>query len=102
MKKIIFMLGAVLTFGVASAQTETVTTQKNKTETTVIKQEKEKDRKTAGEVQPAVVTPAQQGGKKEMLLQDEAVPKDHVKVTPKAATVKDTVATKKVTKTKKS
>jgi hypothetical protein len=107
MKKVIFMLGAVLTFGIASAQTEPATTKKETTQTTTVAKEKQKNKKDAGKVQPATTAPGDKpDGTRETLLMDQDVSKDHTKVTPIHANTADTVAVKKTAtskqKTKKS
>ena len=103
MKKIIFMLGAILTFGITSAQTEPAAVKTDKTETTVIKQEKQRSDKEAGRAQPGATTmKAEAVSRKETVVQEQDVSKDHVKVTPQPAVTKETATMKKSKKTKKS
>ncbi len=98
MKKLLFTLGAVLTIGMASAQTEPATVKKDKTKTTAVTQEKQADQKEQGIVQPPTAPIAPQAvNNKEKQLQNSDVSKDHVKATPVPKNAKDTVAVKKST-----
>jgi hypothetical protein len=105
MKKLVFMLGAVLTFGIAGAQTEPATVTQESKSTSVTTQEKVKTQKEAGTTRAnaRTATTAQPAGK-DAAQQDKAVTADHVKATPAPKNVTDTVAVRKTKahKTKKS
>ena len=95
MKKIFLTLGAMLAFGMAQAQTEPATAPKKEPITT---QAKEKAVKEAEGKQPA-----QQVNATEPLSKpQEDVTADHEKVSPNVKITKDSIATKKVRKSKKS
>jgi len=101
MKKLVFMLAAVLTFGMASAQTEPATVQKEK-KTSVTKQEKVKTQKEAGDTPVNTTGTTTQPVSKDAVMQDTDPAKDHVKATPAPKSTTDTVATRKARKTTKS
>ena len=86
MKKIFLTLGAVLIFGVASAQTQPTTTPKKETEG----------------VQPAQHVNANEPLSKDAVVPAQDVTADHEKVTPKAKVTTDSTTTKRVRKSKKS
>lgn len=95
MKKIVLTLGAVLTFGIASAQTEPATVKTDKTETTVIAQEKQKSKVGAEKVKPNTTTVTAQPSEKEDAMQNPNPDKEHVKATPVTKTAADTVTSRR-------
>lgn len=99
MKKIFLTLGAVLIFGVASAQTQPTTTPKKEPVTTQVK---EKTKKETEGVQPAQQVNANEPLSKDAVVPAQDVTADHEKVTPKAKVTTDSTTTKRVRKSKKS
>ncbi len=99
MKKIFLTLGAILAFGMAQAQTEPATAPKKEPITT---QAKEKAVKEAEGKQPAQQVNATEPLSKDAIIPQEDVTADHEKVSPKVKITKDSIATKKVRKSKKS
>lgn len=101
MKKIMITLGAILTFGIASAQVPP--SQPQQTQPDPVPTVKDKDKKTKKDatmqqaVDPAKpVTTDQVQPRK-----DELKTRDHVKSTPNPDTMKDTAGTKRAKMKKK-
>jgi len=99
MKKIFLTLGAVLVFGMAQAQTQPATTPKKEPVTTQVK---EKAKKDAEGTQPAVQVNTTEPLSKDAVMPEDNVTADHAKVSPRSKITKDSTATKKVKKIKKS
>ncbi|KGO87407.1 hypothetical protein Q765_07005 [Flavobacterium rivuli WB 3.3-2 = DSM 21788] len=99
MKKVFLTLGAILVFGMAQAQTQPTTTPKKEPVTTQVK---EKSKKEAEGVQPAVQVNTAEPLSKDAVAPEDGVTADHVKVSPKTKITKDSTAVKKVKSSKKS
>ena len=99
MEKIFLTLGVLLMFGMAHAQTQPTATPKKEAVTTRVKENAKKE--TEG-TQPAVQVNTTEPLSKDAVMPEEDVTADHAKVSPKSKTAKDSVATQKVRRTKKS
>lgn len=102
MKKILMTLGAILTFGIASAQVPP--SQPQQTQPDPVPTVKDKDKKTNKDanIQNQVIDPAKPVTTDQIQpRKDELKTRDHVKSTPDPNTVKDTAADRKKTKMKK-
>jgi len=83
----------------AQAQTQPTTTPKKEPVTTQVK---EKAKKETEGIQPAVQVNTTEPLSKDAVVPQDGAAADHAKVSLQAKTVKDTIATKKVRKSKKS
>ena len=101
MKKVFLSLGALLVFGIASAQTDPQQTQTQtqpKTKTTTQQNDKT-------EVKGAVVNDVKKTGADSEMVQprkDELKTRDHVKSTPETTTKTDTASSRQMSRTKKN
>ena len=103
MKKAFLSLGALLVFGIASAQTDPQQTQTQtqtqpKTKTTTQQNDKT-------EVKGAVVNDVKKTGADGEMVQprkDELKTRDHVKSTPETTTKTDTASSRQMSRTKKN
>lgn len=90
MKKIVLTLGAVLTFGIASAQVPPSQPQQTQPDPITTKKDAETKAKKDANVQNDVLAPTEAQQRK-----DELKTRNHVKSTPSPSITKDTINSKK-------
>ena len=101
MKKIIFSLGALLVFGIASAQTTPVTTTKKQAATTTTT-DVTVDAQKNSQIKPDAINKNDVNGvDATQSRKDKLITNDHVKSTTAPQKGKDSTSTKSVRKTKK-
>ena len=102
MKKILLTLGAVLTFGIASAQVPPSQPQQTQPDPVTTKKDAETKAKKDANVQNNAITPTRAPqGNEVRPRKDELKTRDHVKSTPSPSITKDTINSKKTKTTVK-
>lgn len=102
MKKIMITLGAILTFGIASAQVPPSQPQQTQPDPVPTVKDKDKKTKKDASIQNQVIDPSKPVTTDQVQpRKDELKTRDHVKSTPEPNTVKDTADRKKAKMKKK-